>query len=117
MNSRGMPTRNYGYVKWETKATSYAQRNGLILLISPRFIEIREASTGQLVQVIEGDGLRRVDTGLVSSERDASTLVAVRGREEQSLTVDTLQELVETTEIRTTRPHEVPGMWDDFEMM
>ena len=117
INRHGVPSRSSGYLRWETKAASYAHAGEHVLLFSPDFIEIRSIATGKLVQVIEGDGLRRVDTGLVSSERDATTLVAVRGREEQGLTVDTLQELVETTEIRTTRPHEVPGMWDDFEMM
>ena len=67
--------------------------------------------------VVVADGVRRVDAGAVSPERDAATLVAVRGREEQGLVVDTLEELVETTEIRTTRPHEVPGLWDGFEVV
>ena len=74
-------------------------------------------STGKLVQVIEADEVRRVDVGLLSPDKDATTLVAVKGREEQGLVVDTLQELVETTEIKTTRPHEIPGLWDDFEVM
>ncbi len=73
--------------------------------------------TGKLVQVIEGADMRRVDVGLLTSDKDLTTLVAMKGREEQGLVVDTLQELVETTEIRTTRSSEVPGMFDDFEVM
>ncbi|KAI0749365.1 hypothetical protein C8Q80DRAFT_1100784 [Daedaleopsis nitida] len=113
----GVPSRSSGYLRWETKAAAYSWRGEHLLLFSPEFVEIRTVRTGKLVQVVEGEGIRRVDTGLISSERDATTIVAVRGREEQGLTVDTLQEFVETTEIRTTRPHEVPGMWDDFEVM
>ncbi|RDX57314.1 hypothetical protein OH76DRAFT_1476727 [Lentinus brumalis] len=116
-NKYGVPSRSSGYLRWETKATSYSWRGEHILLFSPEFIEIRTVQTGKLVQVIEGADMRRVDVGLLTSDKDLTTLVAMKGREEQGLVVDTLQELVETTEIRTTRSSEVPGMFDDFEVM
>ena len=112
-----MPTRSSGYLRWETRATAYSWRGEHILLFSPEFVEIRTVQTGKLVQVIQGEDIRRVDVGLLTSEKDATTLVAMKGREEQGLVVETLQELVETTEIRTTRASEVPGMFDDFEVM
>ena len=78
---------------------------------------MRTVETGRLCQIIQGEDIRRVDVGLLTSEKDATTLVAMKGREEQGLVVETLQELVETTEIKTTRASEVPGMFDDFEVM
>ena len=116
-NKYGVPSRNSGYLRWETKATACSWRGDHVLLFSPEFIEIRTVSTGKLVQVIEAAEIRRIDVGLLNPDKDATTLIAVKGREEQGLVVDTIQELVETTEIRTTRPHEVPGMFDDFEVM
>ena len=113
----GVPTRSSGYLRWETRASAYSWRGEHILLFSPEFVEIRTVQTGKLVQVIQGEDIRRVDVGLLTSEKDATTLVAMKGREEQGLVVETLQELVETTEIRTTRASEVPGMFDDFEVM
>ncbi len=112
-----MPVRNSGYLRWETKAAAYSWRGDHILLFSAQFVEIRTIRTGKLVQVIESDDIRRVDVGLLSSDSDETTLITVKGREEQGLVVDTLQELVETTEIQTTRSHDAPGMWDDFDVM
>jgi RHO1 GDP-GTP exchange protein 1/2 len=44
----GLPSRECRYIKWETKANSYAYRDasGHILLISSEFIEIRNVTTG-----------------------------------------------------------------------
>ncbi|KAJ2924639.1 hypothetical protein H1R20_g12444, partial [Candolleomyces eurysporus] len=58
MNGKGLPTRNFGFVKWETKAVSCAHRKDLLLLISQRFIEVRHVPTGRLLQVIEGGDIR-----------------------------------------------------------
>lgn len=113
----GIPSRSSGYLRWETRATSCSWRGEHLLLFSPEFIEIRTVHTGKLVQVIEAAEIRRIDVGLLNPDKDATTLIAVKGREEHGLVVDTIQELVETTEIRTTRPNEVPGMFDDFEVM
>ncbi|KAI0359880.1 hypothetical protein OH77DRAFT_1419213 [Trametes cingulata] len=113
----GVPTRSSGYLRWETRATSYVHRGDYIMLISPDFIEVRTVHTGKLVQVIEGSDIRRVDFGLLSPDKDSPTLVAMRGREERGLVVDRVVELVETSELRTPRASEVPGAWDEFDIL
>lgn len=114
----GVPTRSSGYVRWETKAASYAHRGKYLLLFSTEFIEIREVRSGKLVQVIEGEGMRRVDVGLLGPDRDAPTLFAVSGEQDKDgLVVDAIKELVETADLTAARAAEVPGMWDEFELM
>ena len=100
-------------------AISYAHRGEHILLFAPEFIEVRTVHTGKLVQVVEGAGIRRVDIGLLGSDKDPANapIYATSGPEAQGLIVDTILELVETTEIRPSKAAEVPGMWDEFEFM
>ncbi|KAI0367745.1 hypothetical protein BV20DRAFT_1045369 [Pilatotrama ljubarskyi] len=117
IDKHGAPTRSSGYLRWETKATSYAHRGDYIMLISPEFIEVRTVHTGKLVQVIEGSDIRRIDVGLLSPDKDRTTLIAMRGREEQGLVADRVVELVETSELRTPRVSEVPGAWDEFDIL
>ncbi|KAI8980170.1 hypothetical protein BD414DRAFT_493849 [Trametes punicea] len=117
IDKHGVPTRSSGYLRWETKATSYAHRGDYILLISPEFIEIRTVHTGKLVQVIEGVDIRRIDGGLLSPDKDSTTLVAMKGKEEHGLVADKVVELVETAELRTPRVSEVPGAWDEFDVL
>lgn len=79
MDRKGAPARGGAFVKWETKATSYAHRKGLILLVSSRFIEIREAASAQLVQVIEGGDIRLIFSEPEITPHD-NILLAMRGK-------------------------------------
>jgi hypothetical protein len=94
-----VPTRKCGYVRWETKATAYAERGLHVLLFSAQFIEIRHAPTGRLVQVVEGRDIR-----LVQSQAGNPLLIAMRGKKDdkQGLS-DELIELVETAPIERPR--------------
>jgi hypothetical protein len=74
----GLPSRECRYIKWETKANSYAYRDGHILLISSEFIEIRNVTTGRIVQVIEDEDIRLLSSGPNTGKGDP-VLVAMRG--------------------------------------
>ncbi|KAI0635913.1 hypothetical protein C8Q77DRAFT_1100369 [Trametes polyzona] len=120
IDKHGVPTRSSGYLRWETRAVSYAHRGDFLLLISPEFIEVRTLHTGKLVQVLEGTDMRRIDIGLLSPDKDSAagtTLIAMRGREDQGLVADRILELVETAELRTPRVSDVPGAWDEFDIL
>lgn len=113
IDRHGAPCRSSGYLRWETKATSYAHRGEHVLLFSQDFIEIRSVTTGKLVQVIEGQEIRLVHAS------DRSILVAMRGGEEKGSTGsdDKLVELVETTDLTAQQqPSNVPGLWDEWDM-
>ena len=79
---------------------------------------MRAVRSGKLVQVLEGADIRRVDIGVLGAESDPATaaMYATRGEEDQGLIVDTIRELIETTELKTTRAADVPGMWDEFDV-
>lgn len=115
MNSRGLPLRNYGFIKWETRAVSYAHRNGLILLISPRFIEIRAAASGGLVQVIEGTDIRLLYAEPEITPHD-NILLAMRGRyNDISGVSEKIVELTKTVEINGP-PAGTPLAWSEWDM-
>ncbi|KAI1797140.1 hypothetical protein LXA43DRAFT_982888 [Ganoderma leucocontextum] len=118
-DQRGVPTRSSGYLRWEIKATSYSHRGDYIILFSSEFIEVRTVRTGKLMQVIEGTDIRQIDVGLLGDERDATTLIAWRGREERASVVDILVELVETTPLQhsSSRASQVRSehQWADFD--
>jgi len=118
IDKHGVPTRQCGYIKWEMKVVSYANRNGHVLLFSPGFIEIRNNTTGRIVQVIEGQEIR-----LVYSEpytkKDNPILVAMRGsKDDQDGQSDKIMELVETEEISLVSPSSatVSSVWDDWDI-
>ncbi|KAL7279187.1 hypothetical protein ACG7TL_007027 [Trametes sanguinea] len=117
IDKHGVPTRSSGYLRWETKAASYVHRGDYILLFSPEFVEVRTVHTGKLVQVIEGADIRRIDAGVLSPDKDSTTLIAMRGAEDHGLVTDKVVELVETSELRTPRVSEVPGAWDEFDVL
>ncbi|KAJ7170691.1 hypothetical protein C8R43DRAFT_1149693 [Mycena crocata] len=109
----GSPSRSSGYMRWESKALSFASRGSHILLFSPNFIEIRNVLTGLLVQVVEGQDIR-----LLHSTDDA-ILVAMHGeRDDEAGISEKIVDLRETTEIKApeTPSMPVPAMWDEWDM-
>lgn len=115
ITSAGEPARLCGYLRWETSATTYACRNGHLILFSPQFIEIRTIQTGKLVQVIEGEDIRMVHAG------EDAVLVAMKKQKQlngQRLegAEDILMELVPTQEIETPQPLQTPELWDEWDM-
>jgi len=108
----GPPTRECRYIKWETKANSYAYRDGHILLISSEFIEIRNVTTGRIVQVIEGDDIRLLSSGPNTGKGDP-VLIAMRGGyQDQSSVSEKIVELNETAEIVRTPEADRWVEWD-----
>lgn len=109
----GSPSRECRYIKWETKAISYAYRDGHILLISPEFIEIRNVTTGRIVQVIEGEDIRLLSSGPNTGKGDP-VLVAMRGGYQDQFSVsEKIVELNETEEIVRTPE---PDRWVEWDM-
>ncbi|KIY71515.1 Dbl domain-containing protein [Cylindrobasidium torrendii FP15055 ss-10] len=113
VDRHGLPVRNCGYMKWETKVQSYAQRGPHVLLVSEEFIEIRLIDTGRIVQVIEGKGIRLLYGG---PGQDA-VLVAMKGEHDDAHGVsDKIAELLETSEIQTAHPTSASAdLWDEFD--
>jgi hypothetical protein len=102
ITNHGIPARSSCYIKWETKATSFAQRGGHVLLFSAQFIEIRNIATGIIVQVIEGTDIRLLHAS-PSYGDDDTVLVAIRGdKYDKDGTSDKIIELVETSEYGVT---------------
>ena len=112
----GSPSRGCKYIKWETKAISYAYRDGHILLISPKFIEIRNVTTGRIVQVIEGDDIRLLSSGPHTS-KDDPVLVAMRGGYQDQYSVsEKIVELNETEENVRSPRLEADDRWVECDM-
>ena len=97
VSRHGTPRRDAAIIRWEIKATSFAQRWDHILLFSADFIEVRHAKTGRFVQAIEGREIRLVN----SDPTDNTTLLVARfgTKDDKSGQSDELIELVKTTEI------------------
>ncbi|KAF8575974.1 hypothetical protein K439DRAFT_1419330 [Ramaria rubella] len=120
VTKHAVPTRKCGYVRWETKATGYAERGLHILLFSPQFLEIRHAPTGRLVQVLEGKDIR-----LLQSQPGYPLLIAMRGKKDDKKGMsDELIELVETAPLHTRggrrsgSRHDSSGsgpLWDEWD--
>ncbi|KAI0058174.1 hypothetical protein BV25DRAFT_1891692 [Artomyces pyxidatus] len=115
INKFGRPGRSSGYVRWECKAASYVLRGAHLLLFSPEFIEVRNITTGRLVQVIEGHDMRLLDAGISESDM---IVVGMRGKmEDKAGLSEALVELVQTSEItRTPGPGALEGFWDEWDM-
>ncbi|KIJ21217.1 hypothetical protein PAXINDRAFT_96076 [Paxillus involutus ATCC 200175] len=83
LNKHGEPIRGSSTVEWEGNAAHVAMYWPYILLFNPRFIEVRHASKGHLVQIIFGDEIRCIFDG----RRRASATGGILGKEE-SLQID-----------------------------
>lgn len=108
----GPPSRDFRYLKWETKAVSCVHRNGHILLISPEFIEVRNIATGRIVQVIEGHDIRLVSSGPHTSKSDPVLVVMRGGKQDQYSVSEKVVELNETEEIAHSPATDQRGEWD-----
>lgn len=118
IDKRGVPARRCGFIKWEVRAVSYAYRNGHILLVSSEFIEIRNVTTGRIVQVIEGQDIRLLYSGPYMT-KDDPVLIAMRGRKDDKEGVsDRIAELIQTEEISVMSPTRTPSssIWDEWDM-
>lgn len=114
----GRPSHSYGYIRWETKATSYAAVDSRILLFSSNFIEIRAVASGKLLQVIEGQDIRLLYTGFAPN--DKTVLVGMKGDKDDGEGASyKLVDLVETQEIQPESANSmtlVDGAWDTWDM-
>lgn len=113
INKDGTPARSSGYLRWETRADSYAHIGGHLILVSTSFVEIRTLQTGKLVQVIEGADMRLVH----ASERSVMIAVSEKGGGCK------LVELVETADlaeqrmqVRSSGVSGAHGIWDEWDM-
>ena len=90
----------------------YVHRSDHILLISPQFIEIRQARTGRLVQVIDGRDIRLLNLGILPN---TPVLMAKKGKkndtEGQS---DDLFELLQTTDLTVNNHNDSPTTREDL---
>ncbi|GLB40420.1 putative CNH domain containing protein [Lyophyllum shimeji] len=114
---QGVPSRAAGIIKWETKATSFAQRGSHVFLFSPQFIEIRNITIGVIVQVIEGADIRLLHAGPTYGE-DEDILMAMRGsKDDKDGTSENIVELAGTSAIPTPTPiARTPSVWDEWDM-
>lgn len=120
ITKHGVPSRSSGYIRWETKAASFAHRGTHVLLFSPEFVEIRNVNNGRLVQVIEGMDLRLLYCGPRDSPND-TVIVAMKGEKDDGDGVsDKLAELVETAELARTPSSSArvapDNLWDEWDM-
>ncbi|KAG0706814.1 hypothetical protein DFH29DRAFT_900165 [Suillus ampliporus] len=119
ITKHGIPSWNSGFIRWETKAMSFAHRGSHVLLFSSEFIEIRSVSTGRLDQVIEGNDIRPLNLKCYAA--DDPLLVAMRGtKDDKDGVSDKIIELIQTSEFRSTQTPititPTQGTWDEWGM-
>ena len=115
INKYGIPARLGRYIQWECKATAYAHRGPHLLLFSHGFIEVRDVASGRLVQVIEGDHVRLLHSGL--TEMDMLVAGMTGDVEDASGLSEKLVELVQTTAIEVAAPIvRAEQLWDEWDM-
>jgi RHO1 GDP-GTP exchange protein 1/2 len=85
------------------------------LLFSPKFIEVRSIGSGKLVQVIEGEDVRLVHSGLTE---DDMLVAAMKGDiEDENGLSEKVLELVPTAAIDTQElAGRVEQYWDEWEV-
>jgi hypothetical protein len=118
VTKQGIPARSCGYIRWETPISSFAHRGNNVVLVSSQFIEIRDISTGKIVQVLEGVDVRLMYSGPPTRNKDDRILVAMRGNKcEDGSYADRLVELIETVEFVPQTPASVePVMWMEWDL-
>ncbi|TFK47790.1 hypothetical protein OE88DRAFT_1705430 [Heliocybe sulcata] len=116
----GEPGRKAGFLRWETRATSYIHRDDHILLFSTRFIEVRNIHNGRLVQVIEGRDIRLLHSGYRSTD---SIVVVMKGdKDDAEGASEKIVQLTPTSELDTPgisrlSSAEDPSVWDEWDMI
>jgi hypothetical protein len=112
ITKHGVPTRNSGYIRWETVATSLCFRPPYILLFSQSFIEIRHVDTGILVQVIEGQDIKHLQLDV---EDRGPLLVAMRGSkgDKDGFSIK-IVEFQETAPLTSTVLQHSEDIWDEW---
>jgi hypothetical protein len=90
-------------------------------LVSSQFIEIRNITTGRIVQVIEGVDTRLLYSGFSTDDKGDRILVAMRGdkRGKDGSHADRLLELIETVEYVPQTPGigtPSADMWEEWDM-
>lgn len=109
----GVPTRNYGFIRWECPIQSFVCRGSHVLLVSQTDIEVRHIPTGRLIQVIEGNEIRLLQK---LPKGEGRTLAARRGEKDDTLGLsDQLFELVETSALSDQTWNESDLMWEGWE--
>ena len=119
INKHGIPTRQCGFIKWETKITAYACRNGHVLLVSSEFIEVRNITTGRIVQVVEGRQIRLLYSGPYMRKDDPVLVVMQGEKNEQEGQSEKILALVETEEISVGSPTmttTTASVWDEWDI-
>lgn len=129
----GSPKRNAAIVRWEIKASRFAERREHLLLFSATgdFIEIRHKASGRLVQVLEGTDIRLLNAGIAGdgmTQADAELgpsdsvpiLVSRQGKlnDVHGQSVE-LFELVKTSAIAPTPMRNIPSgeeYWGEWDM-
>jgi RHO1 GDP-GTP exchange protein 1/2 len=114
VDKHGVPSRKAQYVRWEIRALSWAARLPNILLFSADFIEVRDAPTGRLVQVIEAKDIRLLQSACPDH---GPLLVGVKGdADDKNGLTDKLVEILETKPIDGS-PDEVflDSQWAEWE--
>jgi hypothetical protein len=122
ITKHGQPSRSSGFIKWESKADSFAVRGNNVLLFSSQFIEVRDIMTARLVQVTEGTDIRLLHSYAPASP-DETILVVQRGSKDDKDGLSQLvSELLETKEIVQATPSTAtqsavtPALWDEWDM-
>ncbi|KAI6155677.1 hypothetical protein BKA82DRAFT_991323 [Pisolithus tinctorius] len=118
ITKHGQPSRNSSFVRWEIKADSFLHRAPHVLLFCSEFIEVRNAQSGKLDQVIEGADIRLL---YAPSMRSVSPLVAWRGgKDDEDGLSEQIVELIDTEEITPVTPASGAfanlDVWDEWEM-
>jgi RHO1 GDP-GTP exchange protein 1/2 len=113
IDNLGIPVRSGGYISWECRATTYAHRGAHLLLFSPKFIEVRSIASGKLVQVIEGEDVRLVHSGLTEEDM---LVAAMKGDiEDENGLSEKVLELVPTAAIDELVGR-VEQYWDEWDV-
>jgi len=115
IDNQGIPVRSAGYISWECRATTYAHRGTHLLLFSPKFIEVRSIASGKLVQVIEGEDVRLVHSGL--AEEDMLVAAMTGDIEDENGLSEKVLELVPTAAIDVQEQvGSVEQYWDEWDV-
>ena len=96
-------------VRWECKATAFAQRSDYVLLFSSEFIEIRHAQSGRLMQVIEGTDIRLLNCG--PPENMPLILARLGKTNDETGQSDELFELIKTSPLSSPTSPSSPRRW------